>query len=56
MNYRSEQSIQEMLEAINAVLEAGIVQDVDASPFFSIIFDEATDISVLNSWPFVCGT
>lgn len=34
VNYRSEQTIQEMLEAINCVMEADVIEEVSASPFF----------------------
>ncbi len=46
LNYQSEQTMAEMVEAIGVSLEEQILLDVSASPYFSIIIDKATDISV----------
>ena len=47
MNYNSEQqSMAEMVEAIGVSLEEQLLHDVQASPYYSIIIDEAIYISV----------
>ena len=46
MKYKSEQSMAEMVEAIGVSLEEQFLCEVQASPYYSIIIDEATDISV----------
>ena len=46
VNYNSEQAMAEMVEAIG--LEEQFLREVQASPYYSIIIDEATDISVTN--------
>ena len=46
-NFRSEQTMNEMVLAIGSVLEKGLLEETKASPYFSIIIaDESTDISV----------
>ena len=45
LNYRSEQTKAEMLAAIGKSLEEELLNEVAKSPYFSIVFDEATDIS-----------
>ncbi len=45
-NYESRQTMDEITQAIGCVLENEILSYVMASPFFSIIIDEATDITV----------
>lgn len=45
-NYESEQIMGEIVEAIGVTLEEEILREVNDSPFFSFILDEATDISV----------
>ena len=44
-NYESEQIMGEIVEAIGLTLEEEILLEVRDSPFYSIILDEATDIS-----------
>ena len=46
---RSEQRMAEMVAAIGESLEQQILQQVSKSPYYSIIIDEATDISVTKS-------
>ena len=46
VNYNSEQAMAEMVEAIGVSLEEQFLREVQASPYYSIIIDEATDISV----------
>ena len=46
MNYNSEQAMAEMVEAIGVSLEEQFLREVQASPYYSIIIDEAADISV----------
>ena len=46
LNYRSEQTKAEMLAAIGKSLEEELLDEIARSPYFSIVFDEATDISV----------
>ncbi len=46
MTYRSEQTKGEMILAIGSCIEQQLLNDVVNSPYFSIIIDEATDISV----------
>ena len=45
-NYESEQIMGEIVEVIGITLEEEIISEVNKSPFYSIILDEATDISV----------
>lgn len=45
-NYESEQIMGEIVEAIGVTMEEEILCEVNDSPFYSIILDEATDISV----------
>ena len=49
LNYLSKQTMGEMVAAIGLALKADILQEVQQSRYFSIIFDEATDISVTKS-------
>ena len=44
--YASEQSMQEMLRAIGYTLEEDLLGKVAQSPYYAIILDECTDISV----------
>ena len=44
-SYTSEQSMHEMLEAISKTLEGSILENIIASPYYSIIMDESTDLS-----------
>jgi len=46
LNYESEMIMNEMVRAIGVTLEEGILLEAKTSPFFSLILDEATDISV----------
>ena len=45
-SYESEQIKQEMVEAIGSTLEEKMLIEVRDSPFYSIVLDESTDISV----------
>ena len=49
LNYLSKQTMGEMVAAIGFALEAEILDKVRSSKYFSIIIDEATDISVTKS-------
>ena len=49
LNYLSKQTMGEMVAAIGLALESDILKQIHSSPFFSIIIDEATDISVIKS-------
>lgn len=49
LNYLSKQTMGEMVAAIGLALEAEILDEVKSSKYFSIIIDEATDISVTKS-------
>ena len=49
LNYLSKQTMGEMVAAIGLALEADILKQVRSSPYYSIIIDEATDISVTKS-------
>ena len=49
LNYLSKQTMGEMVAAIGLALEAEILDEVRSSKYFSIIIDEATDISVSKS-------
>lgn len=46
LNYRSEQTKAEILTCIGSALEEDLLERVSKSPYYSIIFDEATDITV----------
>ena len=46
MTYQSEQSMQEILQAISSCLEEEALRKVCASPYYSIVVDESTDLSV----------
>ena len=46
LNYESEMTMNEMVRAIGLSLEEEILLEARASPYFSLILDEATDISV----------
>ena len=46
LNYESEMTMNEMVRAIGLSMEEEILLEVRASPYFSLILDEATDISV----------
>ena len=43
--YRSHQSAESMQDAIAAVLKSNVDKLVQASPFFSLLIDESTDVS-----------
>ena len=43
--YRSHQSAESMQDAIAAFLESNVDKLVQASPFFSLLIDESTDVS-----------
>ena len=49
LNYLSKQTMGDMVAAIGLALEADILKQVRSSPYYSIIIDEATDISVTKS-------
>lgn len=46
LNYESEMTMNEMVRATGLTLEEEILLEARASPYFSLILDEATDISV----------
>ena len=46
--YTSQRIIQEFLQVVGHYLEQQQLQDLFASPFFSLMIDESTDIAVLN--------
>ena len=46
VNYNFEQAMAEMVEAIGVSWEQQFLREVQASPHYSSIIDEATDISV----------
>ena len=46
--YGSEQSMHEMLNAINDTLEDTTLQEVCASPYYAVIMDESTDLSTVK--------
>ena len=46
LNYRSEQTKAEILTCIGSALEENLLEKVTNSPYFSIIFYEAMDITV----------
>ena len=45
-NYQSEKIMAEMVQAIGVILEDKILEDIKKSPYYSLIMDEATNISV----------
>ena len=47
-SYESEQTMQEIVEVIGLTLEEEILLEVRDSPFYSIVLDESTDISVVK--------
>ena len=47
--YLSKQTMGEIVAAIGLALESDILKQIHSSPYFSIIIDEATDISVTKS-------
>ena len=49
LNYLSKQTMGEMVAAIGLALELDILREIRSSRYFSIIIDEATDISVTKS-------
>ena len=49
LNYLLKQTMGEMVAAIGSALEAEILDEIRLSKYFSIIIDEATDISVTKS-------
>ena len=46
LNYESEMTMQEMVRAIHETVEEDIIKEAALSPHYSLIFDEATDVSV----------
>ncbi len=46
LNYESEMTMNEMVRAIGIAMEEEILSEAKASPYSSVILDEATDISV----------
>ena len=48
MTYESEQSMQEMIQAISLVLGKKTLKQVCASPFYSIVLDKAMDLSTVK--------
>ena len=46
--YTSEQSMQEMIEAIGFTIEKDLLQKICASPFYSVVLDESTDLSTVK--------
>ena len=53
-HYTSEQSISELLQCISTTIDEKIVSDLKSSPFFVLMTDESTDISVLKQLVLVC--
>ena len=49
LNYLSKQTMGEMVASIGLALEADMLEEIRSSRYFSIIIDEATDISVTKS-------
>ena len=49
LNYLSKQTTGEMVASIGLALEADMLEEIRLSRYFSIIIDEATDISVTKS-------
>ena len=47
-NYCSERTMQEMIDALATVPRQKIMQDMQESPFFSLLIDESTDVAVMN--------
>ncbi|XP_006824225.1 zinc finger protein 862-like [Saccoglossus kowalevskii] len=47
-NYMSERIIQEMVDVLAQVIERRIYSDIRESPFYSLMVDETTDISILK--------
>ncbi len=46
LNYESEMTTNEMVRAIGISLEEEILSEAKAYPYFSVVLDEATDVSV----------
>ena len=46
--YTFEQSMQEMMEAIGFTIEKDLLQKLCASPFYSVVLDESTDLSTVK--------
>ncbi|XP_011409071.1 PREDICTED: zinc finger protein 862-like, partial [Amphimedon queenslandica] len=46
--YPSEQTMKEMMEAIGSAIEEFLLKNICASPFYSIILDESTDLSTVK--------
>ena len=53
-HYTSEQSISELLQSLSTSIEEDIVSSLKSSPYFALITDETTDISVLKQLVLVC--
>ena len=53
-HYTSEQSISELLQCISTIIDEKIVSDLKSSPFFALMTDESTDISILKQLVLVC--
>ena len=49
LNYLSKQTMGEMVASIGLALEADMLEKIRSSRYFSIIIDEATDLSVTKS-------
>ena len=53
-HYTSEQSISELLQCLSTTIEEDIVSALKSSPYFALMTDETTDISVLKQLVLVC--
>ena len=53
--YTSNKSIQEMLYCISEVIESRILNELHVSEHFSLVFDETTDCTITEHWPFMGG-
>ena len=48
-NYQGKMAAWQIVESLNLVLEGQITEDLKASPYFSLMADESTDISVTKN-------
>ena len=53
-HYTNEQSISELLQCLSTSIEEDIVSSLKSSPYFALMTDETTDISVLKQLVLVC--
>ena len=48
VNYRSRRIVGEFIELLSSIIERDIIMKIKASPYFSVMIDESTDVAILK--------